>query len=276
VKELFSSGDETAARADVAFQEAALGAGVPMPRPVLSRAGDVLVRLDTADRAMVVRLYTWVDLRGRDAAVPPAQAAAILGKLHALAVPIAAAPDAWYTSARTPDELATLVERVEQARAAWAPIFADLITDLVAAAPIVAAGRHTPAFRCHLDYNPENVLVDLSGRPVVVDWENSGASAAEQELASSVAEFVRDPADIPAFLAAYAEAGGPAELRDRSSFAMTLAVLTNLVAWYAERALDQEESTENRARSIHWIRDIAANRVTVAHIDRWLAAARHS
>ena len=106
-----------------------------------------------------------------------------------------------------------------------------------------------------------------------MDWENSGPAAAEQELASVLAEFVPDPSGVPAFLVAYAQAGGPARLRDGSSFAMCLAFQSELTAWYAERAIDPAVSAEDQARAVHWIGDIAANVFTLARIDGWLTAA---
>jgi thiamine kinase-like enzyme len=138
---------------------------------------------------------------------------------------------------------------------------------------VIRAGRHAPTIRCHLDFNPQNVLAYSAGRAVVVDWESSGPASAEQELASALAEFVPDPAGTGAFMAAYRAGGGRATLRDRSGFAMTLAFQGNLVAWYAERALDASTSEEDRARSAFWIEDIAANAFTLPRVDRWLAAA---
>jgi thiamine kinase-like enzyme len=111
-----------------------------------------------------------------------------------------------------------------------------------------------------------------AGAAVVVDWENSGPAPAGQELASVVAEFVRDRADTPAFLAAYAAAGGPGRLIDRSSFALTAVVQANLVATYAQRAIDPSASAEDRARAAHWVADITANAFTVERFDAWLAA----
>src|SRR5690242_17821976 len=69
VKELLRFDAETveeAARADVAFQEAAIRAGIPMPRPVLAESGDVTTRFDDRDGGTRrVRVYTWVDLAPR-------------------------------------------------------------------------------------------------------------------------------------------------------------------------------------------------------------------
>ena len=62
VKEIFSPDSEADAAADVAFQEAALAAGIPMPRPVRASTGTVMTEVDAADRRATVRVYTWVDI----------------------------------------------------------------------------------------------------------------------------------------------------------------------------------------------------------------------
>jgi Ser/Thr protein kinase RdoA (MazF antagonist) len=273
VKELFQPAEEARARADVDFQEAAIAAGVPMPRPILTRDGHVLADVHGAGRPMQTRVYTWVDLADRDAAVPAESAAAILGRLHDLAIADDRPIDPWFTDAVEPARWRALLEAAVRARASWADAFLVLAAGFSAAEPIIAAGHHAPTIRCHLDFNPENVLLDTSGSAVVVDWENSGPAAAEQELASAVTEFVEDPASTLPFLRAYAAAGGPATLHGRASFAMTLAVLGNLVASYAERALDGGQDAEDRARAAHWIDDIAAHDVSVDRIDRLLDAA---
>ena len=278
VKELLRPGSEEDARADVAFQSAALAAGIPMPRPIVGRDGRVLTtvpageRSVTGERSVSVRVYSWVDLAEPAHAAAAGDAAAILGRLHALAYPDDGTPGTWFSAPVEPGRWRAILDAAAAADAPWSATLAAFVPELVAGEPVIRAGRHTPTIRCHLDFNPQNVLVDASGRPVVVDWENSGPTSAEQELASALAEFVPDPAGVPDFLAAYGTAGGEATLRDRSSFAMTLAVQGNLVAWYAERALDPTASEEDRARAAFWIEDIAANAFTLARIDGWLAA----
>jgi Ser/Thr protein kinase RdoA (MazF antagonist) len=272
VKEIFEPDTEAEAGADVAFQEAALAAGIPMPRPIRARGGTVLAEVDAADRRATVRVYTWVDIAQPVRRAAATDAAAILGRLHALAIPDPRTMNAWFTDAVTAERWRGILAATELADAAWAPTLANLVPELVAGEPLIAAGRHEPRITCHMDFNPENVLTDIGGRAVVVDWENSGPAAAEQELASVLAEFVPDPAGVPAFLHAYEDAGGPAHVRDGSSFAMCLAFQAELVAWYAERAIDPKVSAEDQARAVHWIGDIAANVFTPARIDRWLAA----
>jgi len=284
LKEVFRPVPDAAdlARADASFQMAALAAGVPMPRPVIARDGRVLIEVGSADHRRAVRVYSWVDLRGRDAVVPIGEVAAILGRLHGMAIGDDRPIDPWFRDPVPPEVWPGLVARAVAADVPWAASLERLVPDLLAAWEVArdqADGGHAGAtsdratITCHLDYNPENVLLDTAGRPVVVDWENSGAELAEQELASAVAEFVADPADTASFLRAYEAAGGTARIRDRASFAMVLTVQAALVRTYAQRALDPSFSDEDRARSAYWVEDIAAHVFTLERIDRWLEAA---
>lgn len=285
LKEVFRPGPDAAdlARIDTAFQEAALAAGVPLPRPVVAPDGRVLVEVGPADHRRSVRVYAWVDLRGREAVVPLDEVAAILGRLHGLAIRDTRPIDPWFRDPVPAEGWPELVARAGATGVPWAAALERLVPDLLAGTELAtrafagsrSGGSSDPpaTITCHLDYNPENVLLDTMGRPVVVDWENSGPELADQELAAAVAEFVADPADTAAFLRAYADAGGPARLRGRSSFGMILTIQAALVRVYAERALDPSSSDEDRARSAHWVADIAAQVFTVERVDRWLEAA---
>ena len=260
-------------RADLAFQEIALAAGVPMPRPIRSTDGEAVVDVGTERQARLVRVYVWVDLAGRDAEPSPSEVAAILGRLHAVAPRDERPMDAWTT---TPPPAAIWPARLAAAEAAgvsWAGALAGLIPILGETLAATGPVRGAEAITCHLDYNADNVLVDLRGRPVVVDWESSGPAPAEQELASVVAQFVRDPAGTRSFIDAYEGARGTARLVDRSSFALTAVVEANLVETYSRWALDPTKSDEDRGRAAYWIEDIASNAFTVDRFDAWLAAA---
>jgi Ser/Thr protein kinase RdoA (MazF antagonist) len=263
---------EASAAADLAFQEAALAAGVPLPRPIRSLAGGVLTDVGERGRVRLVRVYEWVDLAGRAATPALVDVARILGTLHAAAATDDRPMDPWYTTP-PPDEV--WPERVASAAAAgaaWSPSLGELVPVVLEAVAATGPVARDRAITCHLDFNPENVLVTTAGGTIVVDWENSGPAPADQELASVVAEFVRDPADTPAFLAAYAAAGGSGSLVDRSSFALTAVGQANLVATYAHRAIDPSASAEDRARAAHWVAEIAANAFTVERFDAWLAS----
>jgi Ser/Thr protein kinase RdoA (MazF antagonist) len=277
LKEVFDPGPTGAedARRDAAFQEIALAGGIPMPRPIPAPDGQVLVELGPGTDRRSVRLYSWIDLRGRDVVAPLETVAAILGRLHAIAPADDRPVHPWYREPPDRDAWPALLERARTGGAEWTPAFERIVPILVEST--ARAGR-PPSTRarlvtCHLDYNPENVLVDTAGRVCVVDWENSGAAELEQELASALAEFARGPSEAARFLAAYRDGGGPGRLRGRRSFAMTFVVQANLIRAYVRRALDAGDPEDAR-RAAFWIEDIAANAFTLRRVDGWLDAAR--
>ena len=277
LKEVFAPGPTGAADAmrDAAFQELALGGGIPMPRPIAAGDGRILAEVGPLADRRSVRIYTWVDLRDRDAVPALTDVAAILGRLHALA-PVDDRPiHPWYREPPDGSVWPDLVRRALATGAPWARALETIVPILIET--VAAAGQPAPdrgsLVTCHLDYNPENVLVDLAGEVCVVDWENSGSAVLEQELASGLAEFVRDPAATASFLAAYRDGGGPARLCDLGAFAMTFAVQANLIATYARRALEAPDPDDAR-RAAFWVEDIAANAFTLQRAEEWLAAGR--
>jgi len=173
-----------------------------------------------------------------------------------------------------PDEhWPALVSAADAASAPWADALRDLVPDLEAAALLVEQGEHRGTVRCHLDFNPQNVLQLVDGRTVVVDWENGGAADPEQELAMALAEFAPDPAAVPAFLRAYVGAGGRPLSLAPTSFAMTLAVQSHLLEGYATDALDPAVAPEERQRAHFWTEDITAHLWTPRLVDAWVEAA---
>jgi Ser/Thr protein kinase RdoA (MazF antagonist) len=279
LKEVFDPGPTGAddAIGDAAFQEVALAAGIPMPRPIPATDGRILVEVGPSEDRRSVRVYSWVDLRGRDATAPLDEVAAILGRLHAAAPVDDRAVHPWYRVAPDPADWPSLVARARAARAPWVGALERMIAVIAEATDGIGLPPADPAdpVTLHLDYNPDNVLVDVAGRVCVVDWENSGAGEREAELASAVAMFCVDGADAVPFLRAYRDAGGPARLSGRGSFAMAAVVEANLIHTYARSALDAADP-EDAARAAFWIEDIAANATTVAHVDGWLEAAREA
>jgi Ser/Thr protein kinase RdoA (MazF antagonist) len=277
LKEVFETGPTSAADAlrDVAFQEVAIAGGIPMPRPIVASDGAALVEVGPDDDRRAVRIYTWAELQGHHVAAPPPAVAAILGRLHAIAPADVRPVDPWVRQPPDPSALEALLERTRAAGVPWADTLAGLVPIVLEATAAVGRPAAEPPDRvtCHLDFNAENVLLDVTGGVCVVDWENSGPARLEWELASAVAQFARTPDLVAPFLRSYAGAGGPARLRDRRSFALTEIVDANLVATYGSRALDGADP-EDRARAAYWIGDIAANAFTLERVDGWLEAAR--
>lgn len=267
VKELFleEPGD---GRGDVAFQLAARAAGIPLAAPVVTPADEVMRRIG----GRWVRVYEWVDIDPQ-AAVEDAVAGALLARVHLVNYP-AEAIDPWYVDGVGAARWDEVVQLALDAKAVWAEPLARLVPDLLEAerSTVLPAASSTPTpssiIRCHLDFHPQNVLVDRGGRAVVLDWENSGGAIPEREVMMALWEFVTigDDDDLArrsaAFVDGYREAGGVFEARDGSVFAMAFAVQAHLLEFFARRALDARVSDEDRFRSDGWLQEMIALALT--------------
>jgi Ser/Thr protein kinase RdoA (MazF antagonist) len=275
VKELLEPMDEASAQADIAFQLAAIDTGVPMPRPILQPDGAALATVERPGGSTATfRAYTWMDLADPVLAAAPGVAATLLARLHALDLPADAPMDPWFCEPLGPDGWAALRDAVRAAAPPWLDAFERALPGAEAAEAIVvdAALDRLPVEalrRCHLDFNPENVLLDVSRRPVVLDWENSGSAPYEQELAHALLDFAAEPQVAAEFLRVYHEAGGPARITGRDSFAMALAVQGNLANAFARFGI-AAEAEEDRARMADRIDELDRTLFTLEPIDRIL------
>ena len=273
VKELFEPTTEAEAQLDVAFQLAALRAGLPLPEPVLKPDGGVLAEIAPAGgRSMTVRVYRWVDFADPVAPAPPEAAAELLARLHGLDWPGPGSVHAWFTEPVGPPRWTELRDEVAVAGPAWAERFRDAVPELIAAEDLLPPPA-APLAWCHLDFNPYNVLRDSTGRAVIVDWENCGPCAIEQELAMAVMDFTADEAQALAFLRAYEAAGGPARLTGTRSFATAFAVQGHLIDRYASGAIsrDADADAERRIRSERWIVEMLDMLITLPRVERLLS-----
>ena len=277
VKELLYTMDVADAQADVAFQRAALDAGLPMPRPVTQPDGAVLLEIERPGGAVATfRVYSWVDLARPNRPPRPAVAAALLARLQRLDRPADGPMDAWFAEPLGAEGWASLVGAVREGAPPWLEAFVRLAPDAEAAEAVVTEARldRLPVVdlrRCHLDYNPENILLDAAGEPVILDWENSGSAPYEQELAYAVLDFAAEPASARDFLRAYHDADGPATITGRSSFAMAIAVQSHLADTYARRGA-LATSEEVRDRMAYRIDELDRTLFTLESIDRLLDA----
>ena len=277
LKELFDPLDEADAQADVGFQRVALDAGLAIPRPLVRPDGGVLqeVERDGGPVAMF-RAYSWVDLADPPCAPRPAVAAALLARLHRLDRPADATMTAWFSEPLGAEGWASLLDAVRRGAPPWLEAFERLAPAAEAAEAIVtdAGLDRLPIVdlrRCHLDFNPENVLLDVAGEPVILDWENSGPAPCEQELACAILDFAAKPSAARDFLRDYRQAGGPAHVTGRRSFAMAVAIQSHLADVYA-RSGAAPTSDEVRARMARRIDELSRTLFTIESIDRLLDA----
>ncbi|GGJ94485.1 hypothetical protein GCM10010123_25450 [Pilimelia anulata] len=238
--------------AELALARRAAAAGVRLPASHPDRSGRYLL---TAPGGGWLRLYDWVDLRPLDPADPatPPLVGELLARLHRCAPPAAAepggsAPAAWYHRPPDPADWAA----VAGSRAEWG---ARLAAVLPAVAEVAALATPVPAaglLLCHRDLHPENVLLDPSGTPVVVDWDNLGPAAPARELAGVLFDWFcpaggPDLAAMRSAYAAYAAAGGPGRIRGAADFSMLVATRLNFLLVQARAWLDPAGPAGQRA-----------------------------
>ena len=269
VKELFVAQDPADAAADVAFQQAARRAGVTAPRPILAVGGSPLAEAEGRQ----VRVYEWHDLRPDAGPPSPGEAGAVLARIHGLRWPCDGPPHPWYVEAVPASAWTELVAAAHRAGAPWAAAVEAVVPDVLAADHLIGAPPAGRLFRCHLDFNLDNVVLDATGRTVVVDWENSGPADPEQEVAFCLFEFaVDDDAAGRAFVEGYRGAGGTFDPDGIGVFGLTFAVQAHLLELFVRRALGEARSEEDRQRAVEAIADKLRAPLTLVRAERLLAA----
>ena len=220
-------------------------AGLPLPRPLVVE-GAAVVPVGPAR----FRVYEWVDLApplppAVDAAVA-AEAGRLLGRMHRLDLPAGDEVDPWYRSAPTTARFRELAAALAAAGDRWADPFAEVLGSAERLRPLVA-GRPGPARVCHRDFDPQNVLPRTSdGSLVILDWENVGALAPDEELAAALLGWcsgggVVEVDSMQAFLDGYRVGGGEAVIDPARSFSMAACTTLNFLAVMAEQALAHDE-----------------------------------
>jgi hypothetical protein len=160
-------------------------AGVPMPAPVPDpRTGRALARVDGA----LVRVHVWED--GTPGAGTPAEAAALLARIHAVGTP------RWSDA-----------EPLDPRIGAWAPPgLVERIPEPPARAVRVDG---------HRDLDRKNTLRRPDGTLLALDWDAAGPTTAVWEAVGVALDWAElDPAGVRSVLAVYQEASGiavPAE-----------------------------------------------------------------
>ncbi|HEX8802834.1 MAG TPA: phosphotransferase, partial [Acidimicrobiales bacterium] len=251
------------------FQLALHAGGFPLPRPCLAAGGRAVI---VGPGGAGYRVYEWVDLDpgGR---VDRATAGGLLARIHGLAWP-ADHVHPWFHRPVADDRWPALLDAARAAGAPWHDVLAGRVGEILATTARVAPGPPTGVVRCHLDFNAENVLTGTDGRPWVIDWENSGGADPAQELVQVVHELAGDDDRAArALLDGYRAAGGavgPVLAAGLAAFSLAWAVQANLIALYAERALDAGRRPVDRDRSARWLPTILDHLLTVARAERIL------
>jgi Ser/Thr protein kinase RdoA (MazF antagonist) len=258
VKRGFGAQAEDEVAEGVAFQEAALAAGVVTPRPVRTTAGAVLADIGFGQ----VRVDEWADLGDADPGIDPALVGAAFATLHQVPFTGATPLDEWFTEMIPADRWERVLAELEEVGAPFAPAVAVVCDDLVALAAKVEppVGVRT----CHRDLFADNVRRGADGRVWVFDWQECGFGDPSHELALGLFEFAAgDPARAAALHEAYRGAGGPGRIDGLTSFGTLVAQLGHILEIACRRWIDGRDSAEVRATNEAWVAEFTDKPLTV-------------
>ena len=265
IKELVIRQLPADAAADAAYQEAVLAIGaVPMPRPIRTVGGEVLV--DVA--AHQVRAYEWVDLLAMDTGLDPAVVGATLAAVHQVHFAAARPLIGWYTE---PVGASRWIQLLDEAMAADAPFAEALgveITELLRLEALIEPPENLQ--NCHRDLWADNILPTPAGGVCVIDWENCGLADPAQELPMAMIDFAfGDQSRLAELYTSYVEAGGAGRVTGYGSFTMVIAQFSHF--W--ESAITAYLSTnaaEVKAHSLDRIAELLNPSLRVAHLEEML------
>jgi aminoglycoside phosphotransferase (APT) family kinase protein len=241
----------------------AIGA-VPMPRPIRTVAGQVLV--DVAGHQ--VRAYEWVDLLATDTGLDPAVIGATLAAIHKVHYAPARPLIGWYTE---PLGAPRWTELLDAAIAADAPFAEALDAEIIELLRLEALMEPPAKLQsCHRDLWADNILPTPAGGLCVIDWENCGLADPAQELPMAMIDFAfGDQRRLAELYLCYVEAGGSGRVTGYGSFTMVIAQFSHF--W--ELAITTYLSTsaaEVKGHSLDRIAELLNLQLRVEHLEEML------
>jgi aminoglycoside phosphotransferase (APT) family kinase protein len=265
IKELVIRQLPADAAADAAYQEAVLAIGaVPMPRPIRTVGGEVLV--DVAGHQ--VRAYEWVDLLATDTGLDPAVVGATLAAVHQVHYAAARPLIGWYTEPLGAPRWTQLLDEAKAADAPFAEALDAEITELLRLEALIEPPANLQ--NCHRDLWADNILPTPAGGVCVIDWENCGLADPAQELPMAMIDFAfGDQRRLAELYLRYLEAGGPGRVTGYGSFTMVIAQFSHF--W--ELAITTYLSTsaaEVKAHSLDRIAELLNPQLRVEHLEEML------
>ena len=251
---------------DAEFVDAARAVGVRTPEVLRTTDGRVGADVD----GTVVRVFEWVDLRPRTRFLDPAAVGRTVALLHRAARPSDEPVDNWFATGAGEQSWRDLVRSVADGKAPFIGQLRALVDDLVAVESVIEP--HEAPLVCHRDLWADNVLATTDGAICVIDFDNLGPADPSQELAMVLFEFgADDPARARTLHDAYRAAGGPGRVTRRGHFTMLVAEQAHIGQLACSRWVGTDDGPE-RDRLAEWFLEIPEDPVTLARIDRVLAA----
>ena len=216
VKELFWGHDEAAVVREAALRDAAADAGVASPANLRTVDGRYVCTLPPELGGADVRVFTWVEGRPVEAGEPGIAHGS--GTRSVSCMVCGTSTPTWHpthgtTRCRRRSSGRTCLPRGRADGRPWAPSLEQRIPLLNAlCAQVVPVDRSALIYN-HLDFQPQNVLVDSTGCRVLLDWEDAGPSMPDRVLAGVLTTWCTEdgvvrPDRVREFMHAYRLAGG--------------------------------------------------------------------
>ena len=272
VKEWFAEPDLSHVARDADLVVAARAAGVTTPGIIRTTGGDVasVVGGNGSTAGTAIRVFEWVDLMPRSRQLDPAAVGSMLAGLHRASARSRESVDNWFSTGVGETRWVSLQQRLAREGAPFAPVLGALLGDLVAVESVMEP--HESPIVCHRDLWSDNVLGTTDGEICVIDFENLGPADPSQELAMVLFEFGDDdPARARTIHTAYLDGGGPGRVTRRGHFTMLVAEQAHIGQLACSRWVGASDQSE-RERLAAWFLEIPQDPVTLARIDRILAA----
>jgi Ser/Thr protein kinase RdoA (MazF antagonist) len=266
VKEWYAQPDINSVGRDARLVESARAAGVFTPEIIRTPAGQVVRVVD----GTAVRVFEWVDLLPRSRRLDPVEIGRTVARLHNASHASDQPVDNWFSTGFGERSWRELHTRLVAEGAPFAGELGAILDELVGVESAIEP--HERPIVCHRDLWADNVLATDDGRVCVIDFENMGPADPSQELAMVLFEFGdNDPSRAHRIHAAYRDAGGPGRVTRRGHFTMLVAEQAHIGQLACSRWVGSSDGPE-RERLAAWFREIPEDPVTLARIDRVLAA----